>query len=331
MNACSVRWRPSGGRGEFEFVPADSLLDREISVDFPAFGVRIPAEVVGIHAQGKPRLRKFEPNNRNKFHLPQLVMAVAGLPEPARSDRLGVIKFPLENKAFVLSQMEFEVVEDQKSTIVLQPFQASLLHSKFEIQIGERLDALARDLDEIERVTARDAKLAAALQAHASEIRKGVNSTTLRNTADQLIGIKSSLFGMTNAGSALALIEAEAGPNSDEEWEPVGKEGRTLTRLHVFKERDRRFVQQLRRHHKGQNDGLLKCEVCGRVPVESYGPESGDRCMEAHHLVPIEELQPDSTTRLADMAMVCACCHRVIHSKRPCLTVDEVKSLINRQ
>ncbi len=331
MATCSVRWRPSGGRGEFEFVPADSLRDREISVDFPALGVRIPAEVKGVPVQGKPRLRKFEPHNRRKFHLPQLVMAVAGLPEPARSDRIGRIRFPLENKAFVLSQLEFEVVEDQEPTIVLRPTRASVLHSDFEIQIGERLASMARDFAAIQRVEARDPGLAKALQAHEAEIRTGVNSTTIRETANELIRIKSSLFGMTNAGSALALIEAETQPSSEEEWEPVGTEGRILTRLHVFKERDRRFVKQVRERYRTQHGGPLKCEVCGRIPAESYGSGTGDRCIEAHHKVPIEQLQPDSTTRLADMAMVCACCHRVIHSQSPCLTIEEVQGLLNRQ
>ena len=42
--------------------------------------------------------------------------------------------------------------------------------------------------------------------------------------------------------------------------------------------------------------------------------------MEAHHKVPIEQLQPDSVTIVGDMAMLCASCHRVVHSEKPCLT-----------
>ena len=99
MTTCSVRWRSSGGRGEFEFVPADSLLDREISVDFEALSLRIPAEVHGVRESGKPRLRKHEPNNRDKLHLPQLVMAVAGLPEPAREDKGYSCPVPLGEQA----------------------------------------------------------------------------------------------------------------------------------------------------------------------------------------------------------------------------------------
>ena len=66
------------------------------------------------------------------------------------------------------------------------------------------------------------------------------------------------------------------------------------------------------------------CEACGCVPVDVYGPD-GESCMEAHHKTPIEQLQPDSETVVRDVAMVCASCHRIIHSRKPCLTIDEVR------
>jgi predicted HNH restriction endonuclease len=72
------------------------------------------------------------------------------------------------------------------------------------------------------------------------------------------------------------------------------------------------------------------CEACGVVPVDKYG-DAGDRSMEAHHKVPIEELQPDSITLVGDMAMVCATCHRIIHSSKPCLTIGQVRALIADQ
>ena len=67
----------------------------------------------------------------------------------------------------------------------------------------------------------------------------------------------------------------------------------------------------------------MVCEACGLDPITLYGPD-GERCIEAHHKIPIEELQPDSVTRVDEMAMVCASCHRIIHSKKPCLKVGEV-------
>lgn len=326
MTTCEVHWRPSGGRGEFEFVPADSLMDRDIHVDFDQLGVRIDAEVSGRLAQGKPRLRKREANNRSKLHLPQLVMAVAALPEPARSDLLHAVEFPLENKAFVMDQMDFDVIEDDGITAVLSPLRVSILHSGFQVQLDDRLRAMAEDLANIDAIRARSPDLADAVEAHAAEVAKGINLKSIRTTADRLIAVKSELFGLTNAGSAHTLVEADAKPEVDAE-DITGKEGRILTRLHVYKERDRKFAKRVRDYYRHANGGKLKCECCDTVPVDVYG-DAGDRSMEAHHKVPIEELQPDSITPVTEMAMVCATCHRVIHSEKPCLTIEQVRELM---
>ena len=326
MTTCSVKWRPSGGRGEFEFVPADSLLDREISVDFDALNIRIPAEVVGVHAQGKPRLRKHERNNRGKLHLPQLVMAVAGLPEPAREDKGHQVQFPLENKQFVMDGMDFDIVEDDGMSVVLAPLRVSVLHSEFQVQLGDRLDAISRDWKEIEHIRDHHPQLAEAIGAHRLEIMKSVNSIEIRNTADQLIRLKLELFGLTNAGSATNLISTAAKTEVEGE-EIVGKEGRLLVRLHVYRERDRKFARRVREHYKSLGGGQLVCHACGCMPTEVYGPV-GESSMEAHHKIPIEQLQPDSVTLVEDMAMLCANCHRVVHSKKPCLTVESVNELV---
>lgn len=327
MTTCEVHWRPSGGRGEFEFVPADSLMDRDIVVDFDQLGVRIDAEVYGKQAQGKPRLRKRSPNDRSKLHLPQLVMAVAGLHEPARSDKLGYVSFPLENKHFLVEQIDFDVLEDDGITIVLAPLRASILHSKAQFQLDDCLLALAKDIASVSEIASQDPDLAQAVSNHADAIAAGVNSSELRRTADALIAVKANRFGPTNAGAATSLLAAEAGPVVEAE-EIAGKEGRILTRLHTYKERDRKFAKQVRDHYRHTCGGKLKCEACGMVAVDVYGKD-GERAMEAHHTIPIEELQPDSVTLVEDMAMVCASCHRVIHSRKPCLTIEEVQALLS--
>lgn len=301
-------------------------MDRAIIVDFDAFGVRIDAEVSGRLAQGKPRLRKRDSNNRSKLHLPQLVMAVAGLPEPARSDQLHAVEFPLENKAFVIDQMDFDVLEDDGTLVVLDPLRVSVLHSDFQVQLGDRLNAIAADFKNIDRIRARSSELAEAVEEHVAEIMKGVNSISLRRTADRMIALKAKLFGQTNAGSALVLVEAEAQPEVEAE-QLSGKEGRLLTRLHVYKERDKKFAKQVRDHYRHASGGVLRCEACGCEPAKRYGP-AGESSMEAHHKIPIEQLQPDSVTLVQDMAMVCACCHRVIHSQKPCLTIEEIRQLL---
>lgn len=326
MATCSIRWRSSGGRGEFEYVPADSLEGAELKVFIEALDITMAAEVRAVKAQGKPRLRKFDKNNRRKMHLPQLVMALARLPEPAREDNHGPLSFPLENKAFVMDAMDFDIVENDGITAVLAPLRVSILHTEFQVNLQDRFVAIAADVSEVNNIGHNYPELANAISNHAAAVRAGINSSTIRNTADVYIDIQARHFGKTNVGSAVKLIKTESLPETDLEEEITGREGRILTRLHAYKERDRTFSARAKRYYKKRAGGTLFCMACGLRPEALYD-DRGERCIEAHHKVPIEQLQPDSITRVSDMAMVCASCHRVIHSRVPCLTLEEVKAL----
>lgn len=286
----------------------------------------MPAEVRAVKAQGKPRLRKFEKDNRQKLHLPQLVMAVARLPEPAREDHHNDLVFPLENKSFVMDAMDFDIIEDDGIVVTLAPLRVSILHTNFEVDLQDRLVAIARDLTEVDAVAQNLPALAQTIRDHAEAVLSGVNSSDIRKTADAYINEQAEHFGMTNAGSATGLIEIESLPETDLEYEITGKEGRILTRIHAYKERDRKFAALAKKYHKKKMGGRLSCVACGLKPETLYD-DRGERCIEAHHKIPIEELQPDSVTRVDDMAMVCASCHRVIHSRKPCLTIGEVQAL----
>ncbi|HBN30592.1 MAG TPA: hypothetical protein DD416_05065 [Rhodobacteraceae bacterium] len=68
-------------------------------------------------------------------------------------------------------------------------------------------------------------------------------------------------------------------------------------------------------------------EVCGFNFEDVYG-ERGNGFIECHHTKPVHEMQPHEKTKLSDLALVCPNCHRMIHAKRPWLTIDELRSLI---
>jgi len=323
MATCSVRWRSSGGRGEYEFVPSGTLEDRWIDVFFEPLDLTIPAEVMGVRAQGKPRLRKADSNDRQKLHLPALVMAVARLPEPAREDKSSTVSFPLENQGFVMNEMHFDIITDYNETATLAPLNVSVLHTDILIDLQDRFAAIAKDLNNLTDIAASYPHLAAAVQTHGNLIMLAQNGKAIRTAADQIIDLQSELFGQSNAGSATVLVEAASLPPTELEEQIKGTEGRILTRIHSFRERDRKLVARAKQHFRNKNGGKLICEACNLDPVDRYGP-NGERCIEAHHRTPIAELQPDSITTVDSLAMVCANCHRLIHSQNPCLQVEEV-------
>jgi predicted HNH restriction endonuclease len=129
-------------------------------------------------------------------------------------------------------------------------------------------------------------------------------------------------FGPTNYGSVSSIIDATAMPYTPTEAEIYGVEGRTLTRIHAYKERDRSLSAKAKKHYRNAW-GELHCEACGFKPSSKYGSR-GDHCIEAHHKTPVEQLLPDSITRVSDLAMLCASCHRIIHSEKPMLTLGQV-------
>jgi 5-methylcytosine-specific restriction protein A len=103
-------------------------------------------------------------------------------------------------------------------------------------------------------------------------------------------------------------------------------EGRTLFRLHRTRERDRSLVR--RKKAKVARSGLeLRCEACHFCFGESYG-EVGEGYIECHHTKPLASLPGVRTTRLADLALVCANCHRILHRGGDALSVAKLQRLI---
>jgi 5-methylcytosine-specific restriction protein A len=72
--------------------------------------------------------------------------------------------------------------------------------------------------------------------------------------------------------------------------------------------------------------GEVSCEVFSFDFLEFYG-ELGRGFAECHHIVPLVEAAFSRMTRLSDLAIVCANCHRMLHRVRPVLTVEGLKSL----
>lgn len=112
----------------------------------------------------------------------------------------------------------------------------------------------------------------------------------------------------------------------DKESFPEGAEKR---HLHLIRERNQTVVLKAKRLGL-ERDPLLRCEVCGFSFVETYG-ELGMGFIKAHHKQPVAELKPGDRTRVEDIALVCANCHDMLHRGDRTLTLDELRSLTDRQ
>ena len=104
-------------------------------------------------------------------------------------------------------------------------------------------------------------------------------------------------------------------------------EGKVLTRLHRRKERSRKLVAAKKRQVLKKNKEL-RCEACGFVYLDKYG-ERGRNFIECHHTKPVETLPQGVKTRLDDLVLVCANCHRMIHAGRPWLSMPELVALLH--
>ena len=100
-------------------------------------------------------------------------------------------------------------------------------------------------------------------------------------------------------------------PAEDEEGVP---EGRLLFRVHRARERDPSLAARKKAEVR-RRDGRLACEVCRLEPTELYG-DRGAPVLECHHRLALAE-GVERRTRLADLALVCANCHRALHASRP--------------
>ena len=126
------------------------------------------------------------------------------------------------------------------------------------------------------------------------------------------------------------VVSEDPGPSeevvSDEE---EGEEGQVLTRTHRYRERDTRLVKR-KKNRVLRRTGKLRCEVCCFDFSAVYG-DRGDGFIECHHTRPLSELQPGQRTALSELALVCSNCHRMIHRKRPWLSVAQLREVVASQ
>ncbi len=146
-------------------------------------------------------------------------------------------------------------------------------------------------------------------------------------TADfrkQCLKLYAQFYEENPRGSRLRLLPDEITQPS-EVSERSAAEGHELLRLHRVRERSHRLVARKKRLVLSKS-GRLVCEACDFDFASVYGTR-GERFAECHHIHPISLSAPGRRTRLSDLAIVCANCHRMLHL-RPWVSIAELRAIV---
>ena len=134
--------------------------------------------------------------------------------------------------------------------------------------------------------------------------------------------------------SSIRSLPRHPGSGSDSAWEfgldstPV-VEGRQQLAAHMKRERNRAVVIR-KKESVLRLSGRLQCEACGFDFKSSYPWLELDWC-EVHHNRPIGQASVHGqAVALADLSILCANCHRMIHRCTPMPTVRKFRQLLAR-
>ncbi|MDD9823246.1 MAG: hypothetical protein OXU98_10260, partial [Gammaproteobacteria bacterium] len=86
----------------------------------------------------------------------------------------------------------------------------------------------------------------------------------------------------------VAAEEVQSVGETDIEYNHSVVESRILTRVHTFRERDKRIVRLKKEKFQDENKGRLFCEACDFDFANRY-PRHGDGYIECHHIKPLSE------------------------------------------
>lgn len=129
-------------------------------------------------------------------------------------------------------------------------------------------------------------------------------------------GINSPCFRSIEAAGCVIRpkgesVEAlEATPVKDQEW----SEGTPRLRQHLARERASGLPEAKKAEFRRVHGGRLFCERCQEDPVEKYGTEHAEACIEVHHKsTHVAAMKAGHRSRLEDLECLCANCHRLEH------------------
>ena len=140
------------------------------------------------------------------------------------------------------------------------------------------------------------------------------------------LGDKPQLVADIAARIRAAVGEILPSPEEDETF----REGRIVTALHIRRERSAKLRKKVL---EAAAKSGLSCEGCGDGPKATV-PALQEASFEVHHKQPLSLLAKEEETRLGDVSLLCAGCHRVIHrmmhNQKSWVSIEELKAVVTR-
>src|SRR5665647_118832 len=103
-------------------------------------------------------------------------------------------------------------------------------------------------------------------------------------------------------------------------------EGKIVGRTHKARERNFQVIKIAKENFKKLN-GKLFCQIC-KFNYEKIYDEIGQHFFEGHHTIAVSEMPPEYRTKQEEIAMLCGNCHRMIHKRRPWLTMNQLSKVL---
>lgn len=137
---------------------------------------------------------------------------------------------------------------------------------------------------------------------------KGTPSFSLIQAAGYMIVPKGSVPSRGSSSSATASDFPAT--DDDRAW----AEGDQRRVSHLKRERASGLSAKKKAEFFGSHRRLF-CERCGFEPSEVFGEDFLDACLDVHHTIPIATMSEGQKTKLDDLELLCANCHRYEHRR----------------
>lgn len=135
---------------------------------------------------------------------------------------------------------------------------------------------------------------------------------------------KDAIWGFDALGYEIAKLSAGAVAEAAAALDAQAEEGQRYRAEVTRIRRNAKIVAEAKAHYGPT------CQACGFDFEQFYG-ERGRDYIECHHVDPLsgQDGKGDVTT-IEELAMLCSNCHRMVHRTNPCLTIEELREVIEQ-